>query len=109
MNMSLLKVDTLLFDPPMVMCQLMDSTHTPVSRAMGTTTTVTWPMTEDIQHPGMHTYKRVQRRREIETTNPLEISIQIVSDHRRNVAKIVKEREVIMSEMNLTKKVGLVA
>lgn len=37
------------------------------------------------------------------------IQFQIVSDHRRNVAKIVKEKGVIMSGMNLTKKVGLVA
>lgn len=109
MIMSLLKADTLLFDPLMVMCQAMVTTHTRVSQATDTTTTVTWPMTEDIHHPGMHTCRRVLKRREIETTNPLEISIQIVLDHRRNVAKTVKGREVIMSDMNLIKRIGLVA
>lgn len=108
MIMSLLKTDTLPFDPPMAMCH-MDTAHIQVKLDMDTTTIIIWLMTEDIQHPEMPTYKRVLKRREIETTNPLEISIQIVSDRRRNVAKIVKEKEVIMSGMNLIKKVGLVA
>lgn len=77
MIMSLLKTDTLLFDPLMVMCPHMVTTHTPVNQAMDTTTTVMWLMTEDIHHPGMFTYRRVLKRREIETTNPLEISIQV--------------------------------
>lgn len=77
MIMSLLKTDTLLFDPLMVMCQHMVTTHTPVSQAMDTTTTVMWPMIEDIHHPGMLTCRRVLKRREIETTNPLGISIQV--------------------------------
>lgn len=77
MIMSLLKTDTLPFDPLMEMCQHMVTTHTPVSQAMDTITTVTWQMTEDIHHPGVPTCRRVLRRREIETTNPLGISIQV--------------------------------
>lgn len=76
MIMSLQKADTLLSDPPMVMCH-MAMAHIQVNQAMDTITTVMWPMTEDIQHPEMPTYRRVLKRREIETTNPLEISIQV--------------------------------
>lgn len=76
MTMSLLKTDTLLSDPLMAMYH-MAMAPIRVNPAMDTTTTAMWQMTEDIPHPEMPIYKRVLTRRETETINPLEISIQV--------------------------------
>lgn len=61
---------------PMGMCP-MGTAHTRASPATATISTAMWPMTEDMPHPGIPIYRKVQTRREIETTNPLEISTQV--------------------------------
>lgn len=110
--MYLLKTDIHHSDPQMAMSQYMDMGPTQAMQGMDTTTTVMWWMKEDMQHLEIPIYRKVLKRREIETINPLEISTQIVSDpQRRNVreSKKVNEREVIMNEVNQRKRIGLVA
>lgn len=76
-SMFLLTAGTHRSDHPMVMFQRMYIPRTRVTQAMATTTIAMWLMTEDIQHQGIHTCRKVLTRREIETTNPLEISTQV--------------------------------
>lgn len=64
-------------DPLMAMCQHTAIQHTLATLATPTTTMVMWPMKEDIQHLEILTYRKILKRREIETTNPLEISTQV--------------------------------
>lgn len=75
--MYLLTTGTHRSDPPMAMYRRTGTAHTPATRATGTITTAMWLMTEDMQHPEIPTFRKVQKRREIETTNPLEISTQV--------------------------------
>lgn len=75
--MFLLTTGTHRCDPPMAMCRHTATRHTLATLAMPTTTTVTWLMNEDMQHLEILTYRKILKRREIETTNPLEISTQV--------------------------------
>lgn len=110
MSMYLQTTGTHRSDPPTATCHHTVMPYTRATQDTDTTTTVMLLMREDMQHPEILTCQKALKRREIETTNRLEISTQMVSDRqRKNVAKIVKEREVIMNELILKKRVGLVA
>lgn len=77
MSIFLLTIDTHHLDHLMAMCQGMDTALTWANQAMATTTILTWLKREDTQHQGILTSTKVLKRREIETTNPLEISMQV--------------------------------
>lgn len=77
LNTLLQTVSTHLSDPPMAMSHHMATAHMQVTPVTGITTTAMLQKIEDIPHPAMHTCKKVPKRREIETTNPLEISTQV--------------------------------
>lgn len=107
-SMSLLITGIHHYDLQMAMCRRMVTAHTRATLDMAITTMDMWLMKEDTQHPEV-TCRKVLKRREIETINPLGISTQIVSGHRRKNVTIVKEREVTMNEVIQRKRVGLVA
>lgn len=77
--MSLLTTGTHRCGHQMAMFPYTDITQTQASPATATIiTAVTWEMTEDIQLRGILTCRKVLKRREIETSNPLEISMQVM-------------------------------
>lgn len=61
----------------MEMCHHMGMARSQGSPAIATTTMGTWLMNEDMLLPGIPIHKKVLKRREIETINPLEISTQV--------------------------------
>lgn len=75
LNMFHRTAGTLHSVPPMVMCPHMDTAPIQVTPVMGITTTAMWQTKEDTQHPEV----LICKRREIETTNPLEISTQVIN------------------------------
>lgn len=77
MIMGLQTTATLPCVPQMAMSRHMAMAHIQGSPAMATTTMDIWLMTEDMQHQGIPIFKKVPKRREIETTNHLEISTQV--------------------------------
>lgn len=109
MNMYLLTIGTHHFDHLMAMCPHMAITHIQASPVIVITTTVIWQMIEDMSHLEIPIFRKSPKRREIETTNPLGVSTQIAFVHQKSALKIVREKEVIMSEMNQRKKFELAA
>lgn len=77
LNTLLQTVNTHLSDPPMAMFHHMVMAHMEVIPVMDITTIAMSQKTEDTRHPEMHICKKDPKRREIETTNPLEISTQV--------------------------------
>lgn len=80
MTTVLLTTATHHLDPPMAMSRGMGMEAmqgTLATRVMATITTTTWRKKENM-HQETLIFKKVQKRREIETTNPVEISIQVL-------------------------------
>lgn len=114
MTTVLLTTATHHLDPPMAMSRAMGMVvmrDTLATLGMVITTTATWLKKENILHihQEIPISRRVPKRREIETTNPLEISIQMSDPRRRNVSKTVRGRKITMKDVNRRRKVGLVA
>lgn len=95
MTTVLLTTATHHLDPPMAMFRGMGTVGmqvtqaTQATRVMVTTTTVTWQKRENMPCQEIPISRKVLKRREIETTNPVEISIQVTSQYHNSIKKIL--------------------